>query len=427
MLARALLQAPRQAGVLLQGAQGRPQAPLKGVVLLGEQALRRVGVPRAAAEVEGPLATLLEQRAAAFGAGQVRRLGAAACGSLRNSHGVGLLFYLVAERSSSRPGLVEEAVEQGADAGGRQDVVDFDVGDGARGHAGVVGVPRILYDGHAAALLDRRQAHSAVVQVAGEHHARHAWTVGAGRRAEQHVDRRTVAVLAGVAREVDVTVVDGEVAVGRGDVDPARPDGLPVRGMGGRQAARAGKDGGQRTVAFRRDVQDDEDGGWQVVRQAFDHRAEGLDPAGGSSDDDDVAAWDLWVGVQWALPSISGEDLHGACRVASAPEDPSSLSLLPSPSPRPGEGDPVEAIVLVGCAVRTFNDGTVRTAHPTSSTGSVTFPSPGRGEGDGRRDRDEGRAADAAPHPRPHVQHLAHLAPATGRGEGLLQEVPLRR
>src|SRR5688500_17452324 len=61
------------------------------------------------------------------------------------------------------------------------------------------------------------------------------------------------------------------------------------------------------------------------------------------------------------------------------PKTPSSLALLPPPSRPPGEGNPAEAVELVGCAVRTF--GGVHGAHsaPYGNSGPEAFPSPGRG------------------------------------------------
>ena len=72
------------------------------------------------------------------------------------------------------------------------------------------------------------------------------------------------------------------------------------------------------------------------------------------------------------------------------PPDPSPLSPLPSPSHRPGEGDVVEAVEAVGCAVRTFN--VVHGAHsvPYVQIATSAFPSPGWGECGGRGARGEG-------------------------------------
>src|SRR4051812_1311222 len=68
------------------------------------------------------------------------------------------------------------------------------------------------------------------------------------------------------------------------------------------------------------------------------------------------------------------------------PPGTSPLSPLPSPSHRPGEGDSVGAVVLVGGI---FSIGNAAKADPIGTTASAKSPSPGRWEGDGRGDRGE--------------------------------------
>jgi hypothetical protein len=70
------------------------------------------------------------------------------------------------------------------------------------------------------------------------------------------------------------------------------------------------------------------------------------------------------------------------------PEDPSSLSLLPPPSPLPGEGNPVGAIVLVGCALRTFEDG--YGAHSAPYKQHRLWSVPFSRKGGGRREKGQG-------------------------------------
>src|SRR3954454_7176705 len=89
-------------------------------------------------------------------------------------------------------------------------------------------------------------------------------------------------------------------------------------------------------------------------------------------------------------PGRTGRTLGAPPRPRTPPPSPppptSPLSPLPSPSHRPGEGNAVEAVVLLGCFVRIGNG--VET-NPTSTIASAKSPSPGRWEGDGRGDRGE--------------------------------------
>src|SRR4051794_6316960 len=70
------------------------------------------------------------------------------------------------------------------------------------------------------------------------------------------------------------------------------------------------------------------------------------------------------------------------------PPETSPLSPLPSPSHRPGEGDSVGAVVLVGGI---FSIGNAAKADPIGTTASSESPSPGRWEGDGHGEVSGGR------------------------------------
>src|SRR4051794_11928490 len=101
-------------------------------------------------------------------------------------------------------------------------------------------------------------------------------------------------------------------------------------------------------------------------------------------------------------------------RTLGAPPRPetSPLSPLPSPSHRPGEGNAVEAVVLLGCFVRIGNG--VET-NPTSTIASAKSPSPGRWEGDGRGDRGEvsgGGKPQRPPPPKPAPKSPDRSGPA---------------
>ena len=81
------------------------------------------------------------------------------------------------------------------------------------------------------------------------------------------------------------------MAVGWGDEDPARLDGLAVARVRRREASGAGKDGRQVARGIRREMEDDEHRGPEVAWQPTDEADEGLDPARRRADDHEVPVW----------------------------------------------------------------------------------------------------------------------------------------
>jgi hypothetical protein len=80
-------------------------------------------------------------------------------------------------------------------------------------------------------LLHRHHANGAIVESAGEQEADYPGAKCSRCRAEEWVNRGTVAILAWPAGDVDPIACDEHVLVGRGHVDPARLDLLPVHGV----------------------------------------------------------------------------------------------------------------------------------------------------------------------------------------------------
>ena len=76
------------------------------------------------------------------------------------------------------------------------------------------------------------QPDGAVVQQAGEHEADHARAEGEGGGAEEGVDGRAGHVLPRAGAEEDGAVRHQQVAVGRGDIDPAALERLAVHRLG---------------------------------------------------------------------------------------------------------------------------------------------------------------------------------------------------
>src|SRR5436305_212163 len=99
----------------------------------------------------------------------------------------------------------------------------------------------------------------------------------------------------------------------------------------------------------------------------------------------------------------SGQSKPCPCRAL-----PSETSPCPSPSRRPGEGDSVEAVVLVGGIIsligRTRRIGQMASFTPASYRHHrpARSPSPGRGEGDGH-----GEVSGPTAHPGGHPRHPA--------------------
>ncbi|MNT17254.1 hypothetical protein D3C72_1523940 [compost metagenome] len=96
----------------------------------------------------------------------------------------------------------------------RQHQVDHAGLDGGAGHAVVLGVVRVLRQGHTALLLDPRQAHGAVGTGTGQHHAEGVVLVHVSQVTEEQVDGHVVATAPVGRGHAQVAIVGGQ-AIGR--------------------------------------------------------------------------------------------------------------------------------------------------------------------------------------------------------------------
>jgi hypothetical protein len=105
----------------------------------------------------------------------------------------------------------------------------------------------------------------------------------------QGVDRRPVPVLARAVAEPDEAVVQHQVPVGWRHVDAAVPYALARAGVRGRERPLPAEDARQQAGSLRREVQDHQDGGAQVLGQGAGQAAERLDAASRRADNHDAA------------------------------------------------------------------------------------------------------------------------------------------
>ncbi|MNC64664.1 hypothetical protein D3C75_1148880 [compost metagenome] len=112
------------------------------------------------------------------------------------------------------PGVAPQLQQLLPDFCRRQHQVDHAGLDGSAGHAVVLGVVRGLRQGHAALLLDPRQAHGAVGTGTGQHHAEGVVLVHVSQVTEEQVDGHVVATAPVGRGHAQVAIVGGQ-AIGR--------------------------------------------------------------------------------------------------------------------------------------------------------------------------------------------------------------------
>src|SRR5215207_5186059 len=185
-------------------------------------------------------------------------------------------------------GLPDEFSERRGYAGHWQNVLRLDTLDRPARHAIDDGFLGILHDGHATPRLDRQQPHAPVVEGSREDDADHPRTVDPSGRAEQRVDRRPRVILTRSTGELDPAGADEQMAVRRGDIDASGFNCLAVPGVGGWQRTGPAQSLREPADGVWRNVNDDQERGWEVPRKARDQGGEGLNAAGGGADQDDV-------------------------------------------------------------------------------------------------------------------------------------------
>jgi hypothetical protein len=134
-------------------------------------------------------------------------------------------------------GFEGKAGQKPSHLGGRKHVVHRHVIDSAPGHARVQRGIQALDYRQTALLLDSEQSCGAVIQVSREHDSNHPGAVLVGSGPEKRVDGRAMAVLFGSPGETNPPIVQVKVPIGRGDVDAAGLDRLPVSRVLRRQGA----------------------------------------------------------------------------------------------------------------------------------------------------------------------------------------------
>ena len=114
-------------------------------------------------------------------------------------------------------------------------MVDGDVFERARRHAGARRVARILDQRYTAVAFDFVEPGGAVIEPARQQDADHLRSIGLGCAGKQGVDRRPAPVHARATRERQVASANDKMMVGRGDVNFAGTDQVALFGKTGRQ------------------------------------------------------------------------------------------------------------------------------------------------------------------------------------------------
>ena len=130
------------------------------------------------------------------------------------------------------------------------------------------------------ASLDLTQTDGSIVEGTAEYDADRASTVCVCGTAKQRVNSRTVAVLARTARHRHAPPCDGEMESGRGDINPARFDGIAVSGVCRGKIAGTFENLGQHAANAVRQVQRNENGGWKVRLNVLHDTLQRAHPAG---------------------------------------------------------------------------------------------------------------------------------------------------
>ncbi len=184
-------------------------------------------------------------------------------------------------------GAAGQARDFHGDALGRQDGVDAARRDGAARHGVIPGGQRVLREAEAAGGLDRLESQGAVGAGAGEDHADGIAGLDLRQRAEEEIDRHVLARGYRPRQELQVSVPDRHVHVGRDDVDVVGLDAHAVQRLGNRHRGRAGEEGRQDALVGRGQVLHEHKRRAGVRGQVLQQLPEGLEAAGGSADAND--------------------------------------------------------------------------------------------------------------------------------------------
>ena len=106
------------------------------------------------------------------------------------------------------------------------------------------------------------------------------------KRSEKQIDRRTLPARLVELGDREMMVGRTKLPVGRDDIDVARLDGRQAGNLGHRHFRSSGKDVGKFALATRIEMDDNNERGLDVVREALEKHLEGVDASGGGSDAD---------------------------------------------------------------------------------------------------------------------------------------------
>jgi hypothetical protein len=277
-------------GGFFQDADGGPEGLLKVAGDFGDEAVAGVHVSDVASETELIARSRFPKRPSAFRAGE--------CG--RGTEHFGLFEGGIADLGDVGEiatgahgellwqaflGIANEEIGDLIEAG---DVINGDVADAGGGHGGEFGFFGVLSDGDAAALLDDAHAVGAIVETAGEDDADDAGAEVTGGGAEEGIDGGAEAVFLWTVGDADAAIFEEEVEVGGSDVDAAGGGFATIGGELGGEGTGDIKEAGEDAGGTRGGVDDDEEGGGQMGREARDDLLNDGNTASGGPDHDDV-------------------------------------------------------------------------------------------------------------------------------------------
>ena len=158
-------------------------------------------------------------------------------------------------------------------------------GDGAAGHAVVLGGGFILGEGNAALGLDLGQTEAAVAAGAGENHADGVRALGFGEGAHKEIDGQMLAAdLAG--GEVQGMVLNGHGGIGRNDVDVIGLDLHAILHFDDGHGCGAGDQLGEHAFVLGIEMLNEDESHSGVGREMGEKFGEGFQAAGRSSNGD---------------------------------------------------------------------------------------------------------------------------------------------
>ena len=203
--------------------------------------------------------------------------------------------------------VIADPQQLGGDVFGREREVGPAAVDRAAGHAVVLGGGGLLREGDAAGLLDRLQTERAVRAGPRKDDPDRARALILGQRAEEIVDGevRATRPFHGRRHEVQHALQDGQIRVGRNDVDAPRLDRHPVLDGRHLRLAPSGEQRRQQALVLGGEVLDDDDG-HRIQRERLQKGGQRFEAAGRGTDAHDEERLALVPLVRLALLTVLG-------------------------------------------------------------------------------------------------------------------------